>query len=285
MADEAQGGAEAVTALFEPAPSLGEGAEANAPQEGVQGVSGASEDESWRPGFVPKAFRGEDGTFNGNQDAVFKSWYDGRQRITGLEAQLAELQKVDVPETADEYVNTFDFDAFKERAPRAYAGGGADNPIIADMLKLGHKHGVPVAKMQAVVTDYFAGINEFIPEAKDEPTALRETAAYLGPNGTQMMEDLKGKLAAHARRYPLGAEKLDAVKRILQDGPATAVLYELIGGRSGVVPPSAAASQMVDPEQEKREVAKQLGTLDESEWRRNKDAIIARWTRAHPEAA
>lgn len=282
MAEEAAAGAEAVEALFTPQ------VEANAPQEAAQEVSAASEDESWRPGFVPKAFRGEDGAFNGNHDAVFKSWYDGRQRITGLEAQLKELQEAsspDVPETSDEYVNTFDFEAFKEKAPRAYAGGGADNPIIADMLKLGHKHGVPVAKMQAVVTDYFAGINEFIPEAKDEATALRETAAYLGPNGAQMMEDLKGRLAAHARQYPLSPEKLNAVKRILQDGPATAVLHDLVGARSGAAPPSAAASSMTDPEQEKREVMKQLGTLDEAEWRRNKDAIIARWNRAHPEAA
>ena len=240
---------------------------------------------------MPKAFRGTDGGWNGDQDAVFKSWYDGRQRITALEAENASLKRTSnagVPASASEYVDTYDFDALERRAPRMYAGGGRDNPVVADLLKLGHTHGVPVAKMQALATDYFAGMDPHLEEPKDEATLRKEAIAHLGPNGQTIYEDLKGKLTAYARTRPLSETAQAVAKQMLLSGPAAAFLYEVMSAATanGAAPPSHAEAQaLVDPEQERREAHKGLGVLDDAEWRANKDALIARWLRAHPEQA
>ena len=292
MADEQTGTESAVNALFsgasaDPAPTTGSAP--NAPQDAtgaLPGASAPSEDETWRPGFVPKAFRNAEGAWNGDQDAVFKSWYDGRQHVSALEAQLAEVKRAQselVPETAAQYVDTFDFASLKEVAPNLAGGADAEsNPIVTDLLKLGHAHGVPVAKMQAVVAEYAKGLNEHLPEQVDPAERRKQAKAWLGPNGEQIAADVQAGLAARARVMPFSKEKMDVLEAMVESGPGLALLHDFL--RTGPqAPPTGVTATLQDSEQEKRDAYKALGTMDEAAWRANKDAIIARWLRANPD--
>ena len=279
-----QGGEAAVNALFTGTPAT----EATEPQQAPpqQATESQPKEEEWRPGFVPKAFRDETGAFNGNMDGLFKSWSDGRAHISNLEAELSALRAgsgaAGVPDTDEEYLTTFDFDALSKRAPRAYAGGGAENPVVANLLKLGHTHGVPVKAMQALVSDYFAGMNEHIPETKTATELRSEATAYLGPNGAQIMSDIQGRLAARARAQPFSEEKLEVVKQLLEWGPGAALLHELLAsGTTPSLPNSDGVASAVNPEDARAQARRGLGTLDDAEWQRRKNSAIAEYNRVH----
>ena len=285
-------GEDGINALFGSQNSAGSGEDAgtggssgsgqeNAP-EGTQTPSVADAEPEWKDGYVPKAFRGDDGGFNGDQNAVFKSWTDTKRHNTALAAKVKELETAASASAVDakesDYLNEFDFDALKERAPRAYVGGERDNAIVTDMLKLGHKHGLPVSKVHAFVADYFAGINEYLPdpaEEKDDATLRKEATAYLGPNGQQMMQDIQGFLAARARVNPLPKDQVAVLGEMLKSGPASALLHSLArSAGSRALPSGHEATAPADPEQAKRAAYKMLGASDE-EWAAHRDEYLA----------
>ena len=296
MADEAvaAAGQEAeIDAMFSGTP-------AEAPQEAsgaiVAGEAGAgappapdpAADDTWREGYVPKAFRNADGEFTGDQDAVFKSWMDGRQRISQLEAQIAQQQReaaAQLPPTADEYIATMNWQELSERAPNAYAGGEGENPVIANLLRELHAAGVPQGKAQAAAVSYMASLNEHVPETKDEATARSEAVSYLGPNGAQIVDAVRGRIHALSRRGAIPPAQMAVLGQMMTNGPALALLDRLTAFGQSAPPPSMSQIAHFDQEKAKRDANAKLGTLDDGEWRRNKARWIAEWKAAHPEYA
>lgn len=243
-------------------------------------------DDTWREGYVPKAFRNAEGEFTGDQDAVFKSWMDGRQRISQLEAQISRAQKesaAQLPPTADEYIATMNWEELSERAPNAYAGGEGENPVIANLLRELHAAGVPQGKAQAAAVSYMASLNEHVPEAKDEATSRAEALSYLGPNGAQIADAVRGRLHALSRKGAIPAPQMAVLAQMMTNGPALALLDRLTAFGQSAPPPSMSQITHLDQERAKRDANAKLGTLDDQEWRKNKDRWIAEWKAAHPE--
>ena len=278
---ETSGGEAAVNALFG-----GAGAPEGASKEAQQSAEG-----TWHDGYIPKMWRDETGAFNGDTNGVLKSWYHGQQQVSKLQTDLDSLRaersaaEAAMPNTT-EYVDDFDYDALADRAPNMIAKGGGkeENTILASFLTLAHKHGVPMAKAHALAGDYFEALNADVPEYKEPEQQRKEAVAHLGPNGAQMVEDVRGFLAQRARTSPFNAEQMDVIKGMLHNGPALALLHNLSRTTgASTTPPSVARISQVDMEQERREALKALGSLDGEEWARNKDAILARVRRAHPE--
>ena len=284
-APEQSGGEAAVNALFstDEAPKGGEGTAD--PGAEAAGGQGAEADDAWTPGYVPKAWRGEDGKFNGDMDAVFKSAMDGRQHISRLNAQIEELKQASnagVPEQS-QYVDGFDYAALAQKAPNMVAASGRDdNPVLVSFLESAHKNGIPMAKAHAMAVEYFEGLNAEAPEYKEPEQQRKDAIAYLGPNGAQMNEDIKGFLAARARHAPFSEDQMGVLKGMLHSGPGMSLLHNLARTTgASTVPPSAAAASTVDPEQERAEVMRDLG-LPDHEFAQNKEAILARARRVLP---
>ena len=237
-------------------------------------------DETPRAGYVPKAWRGDDGKFNGDFDGLFKSWHDGRQHVGALQARVKELEaanKTLVPETSADYTNTFDYAAFSAKAPNVEMSDDGTNAAVEDMLKAVHKAGIPVKKAQAFVTGYFEAVNEHLApeEVKDEATLRKEAVAYLGPNGPQVMEDVKGFLTARARTMPFTKDQMSVLGHLMGNGPALSLLHSLARSGSSVAPPSAASTATVSPEQAKADARKLLGA-DNATWQAQKAEILAK---------
>ena len=288
MAEEAAGPQDAaIEAIFsgEPAPEPGP----EGPEAGLQEAQpDPNADDTWREGYVPKAFRNAEGAFTGDTDAVFKSWMDGRQRISQLEQQIAHSQReaaAQLPPTADEYVASMDWAELESKAPNAYAGGEADNPVVVNLLKEAHAAGVPVSRAQAMVTRYLASLNEHVPEQKEEAVARAEAIAHLGPNGQQIAENVKGRVLALARRQAIPEPQMAVLGQMMLNGPALALLDRLTAfGRSNP-PPGDSSITVLDQDKAKRDANKGLGVLNDAEWNRTKQERIARWRAAHPEHA
>ena len=288
MAEEATAGADqsaAIDALFsgEPAPQPGEGAP---PDPGAAGAPDPNAEDAWTDGYVPKAFRGEDGSFNGDQNAVFKSWYDGRQRVSQLEAQIAQAAKEAkalVPETADEYISGMDWENLKAKAPNSYAGGEAENPVVVNLLREAHAAGVPPAKAQHMVTEYLASLNEHVPEAKDEATQRSEAVAHLGPNGAAIAEQVKTRLKTLSQRQAIPEPQMAVLGQMMLNGPALALLDRLTAYGGSKPPPGASTITVLDQDKARADARKKLGTLDGEDWAKNKDRYLAEWRAAHPE--
>lgn len=291
MSDAAEAGAQdaAIEAMFTGQQADAAAADATAEDQGT-GLPppDPNADDEWRSGYVPKAFRNAEGQFTGDQDAVFKSWMDGRQRISQLEAQIAEQQRAaatQLPPSADEYIGTMNWEELKAKAPNAYAGGEAENPVVVNLLREAHAAGVPVAKAQALVTNYLASLNEHVPEVKDEATSRAEAIAHLGPNGQQIAENVKGRLLALARRQSIPEPQMAVLGQMMQNGPALALLDRLTAFGQSAAPPGASGITHLDTEKAKLDARKGLGVLDDGEWRRTKEQRIAAWRAAHPEHA
>ena len=281
MADENTSSDDAINALFGSTPPAEPPAEPPKSDEG---------DGEWRPGYVPKAFRAEDGTLR-SMDELTKSWYDGRQHITTLSARVKELEAAGaagVSETFEQYHQAMDWDALAEKAPNAYRGGGAENQAAMGLLQALHNAGVPDAKAHAAVAEYYTTLNGMVPEVKDEETLRKEAVAHLGPNGTSMAEEVKGFLQAKARQHPFNEQEMEVIGQMVNYGPGLSVLWQLSRQAGSTAPPTAtgaADTRAVDPEQAKKDVFRKLGTLDEAQWAANKDAIIAEWRQANPDKA
>ena len=291
---EQAGGESAVNALFDQAAGEAAGGEGEGTgEDGGSPSSGtASEsDDAWTPGYVPKAFRGTDGKFTGDNDAVFKSWMDNRQQVSRLQAQVAELKQGEGEDgasgVADEkqYVDEFDYAGLAAKAPNMVAaeGGRESNAVLASLLASARAAGIPKAKAHAMVSAYFEELNADAPEYKDDETLRKDAVSFLGPNSTQMMTDIKGFLTARARHAPFSKEQMGVIEGMLRSGPALSLLHNLARttGQS-TAPPSPASATQVDIEKEKEAVLRDLG-LPDHEFRVKKDEILARARRVFPE--
>ena len=291
---EQSGGESAVNALFDNATGEstgGEGAGEGGGEGAGTGDSGAKGDGAWTPGYIPKAFRGEDGKFSGDQDAVFKSWMDGQQHISRLNAQIAELKGAEGQDgasgVADErrYVDEFDYAALADKAPNMVNGeGGREaNAVLASLLGHARAAGIPIAKAHAMANAYFEELNADAPEYKSDEDRRKEAAGFLGPNSTQMMTDIKGFLTARARHAPFSKDQMGVIQDMLMDGPSLSLLHNLsrTTGQS-TAPPSAASATKADIKQEQEAVLRDLG-LPDHEFRVKKDEILARARRVFPD--
>ena len=277
------GGEAAVNALFgdtDPPKDPGDGGDGAGGGEGEgDGDAGAGDgDDTWSAGYVPKAFRGADGKFSGDTDAVFKSWMDGRQQVSRLNAQIAELKSAGSEEVGDErqYVDEFDYDALAEKIPNfAQKGGRDDNPVVESFLKHARAAGISRERAHALANVYFQELGEKAPQHKT-PDELRAAAMeFLGPNAKQISKDVQGFLGAQARHTPFTEEQMKVVRTLTHSGPGLSLLYSLSRGRSSTAPPSAAAATKADIEREREKALADLG-LPEHEFEKRKDEILAR---------
>ena len=288
-APEASGGEAAVNALFgDTAPAdPGDGGDgADAKGEDAGGVDGEDTgsagdgDSAWTAGYVPKAFRGQDGSFNGDQDAVFKSWMDGRQQVSRLQAQVAELKR-DVTgegqvEDEKQYVDDFDYAGLAEKAQNMVAEGGSEeNRIIAGFLRHARAAGIPKARAHALATAYFEEISAEAPEFKAPEQLRKEAMEFLGTNSKQIAKDVQGFLASRARHSPFTKEQMAVVRSLTHSGPGMSLLYSLSRGAASTAPPSAASATKADLEREKEKALADLG-LPEHEFAPRKEEILAR---------
>ena len=240
-------------------------------------------DDAWTEGYVPKSFRNEAGEFNGNQDAVFKSWMDGRQRISQLEKQIADAAKAAPPlPSADEYVAGMDWEALKAKAPNAYVGGEAENPVVVNLLKQLHAAGLTQDKAHETVLGYLGSLNEHVGEQKDEATARAEALAHLGPNGPQIAEQVKARILTLAGRQAIPDAQMAVLGQMMLNGPALALLDRLTAYGGSVAPPGASTITVIDQDKAKADARKKLGTLSAEDWAKNKERYIAEWRAANP---
>ena len=284
---EAKGGGEAeVNALFgdtDPPKDPGDGGDgADGKAEGAEGDSSATDgDDTWSAGYVPKAFRGEDGRFSGDTDAVFKSWMDGRQQVSRLQAQVAELKKEGNEEVGDErqYVDEFDYDGLAEKAPNfAAKGGRSDNVVIESFLTHARAAGIPKERAHTMANAYFSELGEKAPAHKT-PEQLRESAMeFLGSNAKQISKVVQGFLAARARHTPFTREQMQVVRTLTHSGPGLSLLYSLSRGAASTAPPSSASATKVDLEREKDNAMADLG-LPDHEFQARREEILARAAR------
>ena len=289
---ETSGGEAAVNALFDQAPAeTGEGE--GAPETSSQVAAATEGDDAWSAGYVPKAFRGPDGAFTGDTDAVFKSWMDGRQQVSRLNAQIAELKRTDASDgasgVADEkqYIDEFDYAGLAERAPNMIApeGGREANSVLATFLEHARAAGVPMGRAHAMANAYFEALNADAPEYKEPEEQRKDAVAYLGPNGTQMVEDVKGFLGSRARHAPFSKAQMDVIESLVHSGPGLSLLHNLsrtVG--ASTAPPSQTQVTQVDIDREREAVMRDLG-LPDAEFRKQKEGILARARRAFPEWA
>ena len=249
-----------------------------------------SKSEEWRPGWVPSDYADAEGKLDpAKLDSLVKSWYDGRQHVTTLNARIKEIEaaaNAHVPEQFEEYAKTMDWEALQKRAPNAYLGGGEENRAAMALLEHAHKHGIPPAKAHALIGDYYETLNGIVPEVKDADTLRKEAIAHLGPNGSAMNAEVASWLKSKAATNAFNEEEVGVIKQLASYGPGLSLLWRLSREGGSTAPPSStgSASTHVDPEQEKREATKGLAA-SEADWARNKHALIARWKAAHPEAA
>ena len=285
---QAGGQAAAIEALFTGAP-----AETQETDPGVIAAGGLSQgtgpapdphaDDAWTEGYVPKSFRNEAGEFNGNQDAVFKSWMDGRQRISQLEKQIADAAKAAAPlPSADEYIAGMDWEALAQKAPNAYVGGEAENPVVVNLLRQAHAAGLTQDKAQEMVIGYLGSLNEHVEPQRDEATARAEALAHLGPNGPQIAEQVKARLQTLAQRQAIPEPQMAVLGQMMLNGPALALLDRLTAYGGSVAPPGASTITVVDQEKAQAEARRKLGTLDAADWAKNKARYIAEWNAANP---
>ena len=291
MADEAQtgatpeeqqtGGATAIDALFD--------GKAPAPPPESTGGAPADPPEQFQVGRVPKPFYREDG--NHDYDGLSKSWFDTRDSYERAKTRISELEKAaaeGVPEAFEAYAAGMDWAAVKERAPNAYVSDEEENAAATALLRRAHQHGIPLAKARAMIGDYYEDLNGMVGAPKDAAEVRRDVLQYLGPNGQQQLSEVQEFLKSRAAVKPFNAEEMDVIGQMLSSGVATSLLWQLSRSGASTMPPGNGmvdTGTRVDPEREKQEAAKMLGTLDPQEWQKNKAEAIARWQRANPEAA
>ena len=246
--------------------------------------------EQYVPGRVPKAFYREGGDHD--YDGLSKSWFDTRSAYETAQARIRELEGAQekMPETFESYAKEMDWKAVAEKAPKAYKGSAEDgtNKAALSLLKRAYENGVPMAKARAMVTDFYADLDEFMPDPIAPEEARKSAVGYLGPNGASMEAEVKEWLVSREARKPFTAPEQAVLAQMVRNGPALSLLWEFTRSAGAAAPPGGVehmSSAIKDPEVEKREATKLLGTLDDAEWHRNKDAIVARWRAAHPEAA
>lgn len=277
MADEATS---AIDALFDGAPAPDETAtrpEDTRPPEG----DGPSEE------FL-KTLHGADGAIDGAKAA--KMAWDNKRAFAQQAARLAELEKArePAPDSVEGYLRDFDRAALKEKAPRAFLGNEADEEALKRAFEAARANGMSVKQAQGFVADYYGRLNELLPEPDTRPAAerskaAREAAQREHPNGTLIAGDVQAWLSRRHATEAFSEKELGVIGGMLETPEGLGLLWRL--SRQGRAAPADLGGHRAisDPDEERRKTFEALGTLDQAEWNRNKDAIIARYKRARPE--
>lgn len=273
--ETAQGGAGDISALFgDPPDPAGQG-DGTTSADGV--VPPSSGDEEY-VGKIPKQFYREDG--NHDLDGFSKAYRGARASLETANARIKELEAKGAPvDQWDAYAAQMDWDAVKEKAPNAYQGGGPENKAAMSLLHRLHEQNIPLATARTIVSEYYGDLDGMVPEAKDDATLRKEAVAHLGPNGQQMAGEVQSWLESRHATKPFAPAELEILGQMVANGPALSLLWQM--SRAGVSsgPPTGnetRSARAADPDAEKKEVRKLLGTLDDAEWSRNKAAILAR---------
>ena len=196
--------------------------------------------EEYVEGRMPKAFHREDG--NHDIEGLKKSWFETRKSHDLLKARLKELEKsaADVP-AWDAWAAEIDWKAVAEGAPNAYLvpEEGQENRAAMSLARRLHEQGIPTAKANAALANYYADLNAIMPEAKTAEDLRKAAVAYQGPNGQSVMDEVKTGLASRAAKRAWSKEEMTVLDSMLSNGPAVAVLHQLIRTSAGAAPPNS----------------------------------------------
>ena len=232
--------------------------------------------EVYQEGRVPKAFYREDG--NHDINGLSKSWHDTRQALAARDARIKELEQgqAELPGW-DEYAKLMGWDAVREAAPNSFQEGteAAGEALLRRM----HQAGVPADKASEAIKGYFSDLDGLIGEVPSDADLRKAAVAHLGVQGTAMAADVSNWIKTQHTTQAFSDDELAVLGKMAQNGPALGLLWKLSrAGARSAAPPSegGGVTTMTDPEQEKREALKQLGTLDTKDWQRNGAAYIAR---------
>ena len=274
----AEAGAAAINAMFgaetnaAPAPGGETGAETNAATDASVG----------RPDWVPEAFWQKAASGDGgevNVQGLAKSWTDTKAALTRTQQELAAAKAPwgEVPTSADKYAEGLDLDALKGRAPNL---AGADDPVIGSYLRAAHKAGIPPAKAQEMLGDFFELHNEHMPAPPPpDKERLEKAKAYLGPNGDRISEDVRTWLTDRAATQSFTEEQIGILDGLVKSGPGLSTLYSLMRATMGSGPPTGAVR--IDRNSEEQALRKLMASDD---WQANRAEIERRWTALYGES-
>ena len=266
--------------------------------QGAQGAAGDEKPEAGtRTGVTEEigtgepsdAFRGQfltGDTLDGEK--ALKSAWDTKRALTTAQQRLAELEKAApaIPATVDGYYEALDKAKLSELAPKVYqADVEADEASLKQMFESARQSGMGVKQAQAFVEAHYQRLNDGAPERdtrsdEERSMAAREAAMAAHPNGKLIAGDVQAWLEQRHTSTPFTDGEIGAIGRMMETSDGLALLWRL-SRQGGAAPPDLAGSTAgpVDAEEERREITRQLGTLDPEEWEKNKDAIIARYNR------
>ena len=284
MSDEAQneGAATGVDSLFT--------GDAAAPAE--EAASTAPEDKAAPSATEAKAedamasFRDAEG--NVDTDKLFKAFQDTQKGFTQRSQKVAELEKllnVDVPETAQPYLDRFDFDALKEGAPRAFTGTDVEKETLGKLFAALHAQGIPVEKAHAVARLYMEGVDPLLPD-RQTPEALRQAAVEATTNGKVIAADVQAWLRQREAIEPFSEGQLGEIGRMLQSSDGLNLLWRLSRQTAAESPPSTGEHADIMPvskEAKKAALMKRLGNLDDDTFRADLPAIKREWAELFPD--
>ena len=235
------------------------------------------------------AYRAADGTVDA--DKMFKALGDTQaafttksQRVAELEKLMADL-KVDLPETFQPYVDTFDWDGLKEAAPKVYKGEEADKAAASKLLEVLHGLEIPQDKAHKVARSFLEHVNGMVPDPKTHDE-LRAEAVKALPNGAHVESDVHAWLQQRAKVEPFDGPQLEAIKELQRTPGGWSLLDRFRRQSLSAALPSIDEHPVHERTREQREaeIRKKLRTLSSAELATQMPAIKREWKELYPDA-
>ena len=152
--------------------------------------------------------------------------------------------------------------------------------MIGSYLRAAHKAGIPPAKAQEMLGDFFEVHNEHMPApAPPDAERLAKAKAYLGPNGDKISEDVRIWLTDRAATQAFTEEQIGVLGDMVKSGPGLSTLYSLMRAQMGSGPPTG--TMRIDRHSEEQALRKMMAADD---WKSNRAEIERRWTALYGES-